>query len=491
MITGIVVAALTAFVTLFAVASVSDMGGSDAAGNGMAEGFATLGILALYFVTGLFALIAMLGGDMPYVGRAAYALLIACAGVAIWMAFTLLLRPSQVPGQWPIAIVAGTPALAVAYGLWALIAPLRAAVGPRVAGGVLLGGLALLSLCIVPMSVVRNTADEREAARVAGWQARFDATPGSAPLQQWLPFLNSDVYSLEEAARQKILALPTREHDAEAMLDGDTFPFGRLSEFDFDPTPEFCSKALASLSRRAAAVPPSGAKSTFDDVSDQVAGASAAITWLVSFACSSDAQSSAWEAVARRYGATDYQVDGLVQARDPKRLGSVLYNSPPHAAMLTSKASLHAWLSFAWGPGGIAPDAATYLEGARKLNHRTADAVTWLTDPYAKEEAWELTRFIPELDLEPTPQLCAAALNGIGADLTDAYHPTEDNPLDYSELDDRLGQGRPLQALVWLAGHGCAAQPQIEAAEALVKSYRPAPEREAMLAALAATQVKQ
>jgi hypothetical protein len=338
--------------------------------------------------------------------------------------------------------------------------------------------------------MARNAALTRDADRIAAWQARFDATPDKAPLPQWLPFLDSGVYSLAEAARQRILALPTRQTDALGMLDADTFPFALMSQFDFDPTPEFCQKALASLTRRAAAMPAPGAKSTFSDVSDQVAGASSAISWLVGFACASDAQSQAWEAVARRYGGQDYEVADLVQARDPKALGHELYNSPPHASMLTSKATLHAWLNFAWGPGGIAPDAATYIDGARKLDHRTADAVAWLTDPNEKIEVWELIRFIPELDLETTPQLCAAALNAIGSDLSEAYHPTADNPLDYSELGERLGEGQPLQALLWLAGNGCAAQPQIDAAEALVKAYRPAPEREVMLAALAGVAVK-
>jgi hypothetical protein len=171
-------------------------------------------------------------------------------------------------------------------------------------------------------------------------------------------------------------------------------------------------------------------------------------------------------------------------------LGSVLYNDPPHASMLTPKTTLRGWLKFAWGPGGIAPDAATYIAGARKLDNRTAAAAAWLADPNERVEAGELMHFIPELDLEPTPQLCAAALNVVGEELTEEYHPTADNPLDYSELGERLGGGQPLQALLWLAGQGCPAAPQIDAAETLVKAYRPAPEREAMLAALAATQVK-
>ena len=482
---------MTLFVTLVVTGMVSDMGGSDAAGNAMSEAFTALAIFVLYGLAGAFALIALIGGDMPDFGRALYAILAICSGVALWMAYSLLIRAPQPPGLWPVAIVAGAPVLVVAYGFWALIGPLRRAVAPGWAGGVLLGALALLSLSIVPMQMARDAAVAREAARVAAWQTKFDATPATAPLQQWLPFLDSGVYALADAARQKILTLPTRQSDAEAMLDADTFPLGFTSQYDFDPTPEFCQKALASLSRRAAAVPPPPAKPSYYAVSDQVAGATSAITWLVGFACSADAQSKAWEAVARAYGATDYDVADLVQARDPKRLGFTLYNDPPHASMLTSKATLHAWLNFAWPPGGVAPDVVTYLDGARKLDHRNADAVAWLSDPNTKDTTgWELLHFLPDLDLEPTPELCAAALGLIGPELTEAYHPTADDPLAYPELDQRLGQGQPLQALLWLAGHGCPAGPQIDAAVTLVSAYQFAPAQMTMLAALASVKGK-
>ena len=47
-------------------------------------------------------------------------------------------------------------------------------------------------------------------------------------------------------------------------------------------------------------------------------------------------------------------------------------------AIIAAKASLRAWLSFADDNN---PHAAEALEGARKLSHRTSDAVAWLTNP--------------------------------------------------------------------------------------------------------------
>jgi hypothetical protein len=45
--------------------------------------------------------------------------------------------------------------------------------------------------------------------------------------------------------------LPSRQADAEAMLQHDEFPFGELGAFDLDPTPSLCDKARASLTRGA------------------------------------------------------------------------------------------------------------------------------------------------------------------------------------------------------------------------------------------------
>jgi hypothetical protein len=42
-----------------------------------------------------------------------------------------------------------------------------------------------------------------------------------------------------------------------------------------------------------------------------------------------------------------------------------------------------------------------------------------------------------------------------------------------------------LNALTWVAGHGCEAEPELSTAEEAVRSYQDSPERAAMLATLA------
>jgi len=300
-----------------------------------------------------------------------------------------------------------------------------------------------------------------------------------------MPFLSSDVYSVEQAARAKIQALPSRQSDAEAMLERDQFPFKELSQFDLDATPTLCEKAHASLSRRAAALAPApGAKPDFYKIAPDLDAAAGAIRWLVGLDCASDAQALAWEALGRSYGASDFALSDLIDARDPKRLGAVLRDAPPKISMLNTKSTLRAWLNFAYGPGGETDDTPRLIAGARSLDHRTADAVDWLKGDYAAGDRFVLMHFLPQLDLDPTPELCKRALSAIGEDLAAVYRPTADSPLPYRQLGERLGVGHPLEALIWLAGAGCDADPQLTTALEVVNAYQPSPEREAMVAAL-------
>ncbi len=485
---GLLLALACLFFTFVLTAWMSHLTGrGDPAGAAMGLGFAELGFLLLFVLLTALMLTAGQCGAMPASGRIAILLLAPAAFVAMFKASDLLDKPHVSPGQWALIIPAAAPTLIVAYCLWALIAPLRARVPARVAGFGLLGALGLICAAIFPLEAMRAHQDTVWEARVAAWEAKLAAMPDDAGLPQWIPLLNSGVYSVEEAARAKIMALPSRQRDAEAMLAHDEFPLGELSQFDLDPTPELCRNAQASLSRRAAALAlKPGEKPDFNKIADEFFGASRAIPWLVSLACASDAQALEWEALGRSYGASDSDVLDLVEARDPKNLGWKLIYYPPKVSMLTPKTTLRAWLNFAYGLTKSDPaDRPRLLAGARALDHRTADAVAWLQKGHADLDLYVLLHFLPQLDLDTTPALCAAALSEIGTELAEVYRPTADNPLPFSELGERLGAGEPLVALQWLAGHGCDANAQLSAAEEVIAAYQPSPERETMAAALA------
>jgi hypothetical protein len=486
-VAGLLLAAACLFFTFFLTILMSHPGGGDPAGDAIGREFTSIALLLFCHLLGALVLTAVLGGAMPRSGRTAILLLAPAAFVAMFRASDLLTKPSVSPGQWALIIPAAAPTLIVAYCLWALIAPLRARVPERVAGFGLLGALGLVCAAIFPLEAMRTHGDAVVAADQAALEAKVASMPDDAGLAQWIPLLNSGVYSVEETARAKILALPSRQRDAEAMLARDEFPLGELNQFDLDATPALCQNAQASLSRRAAALAlKPGEKPDFDKIAAEFYRATVAIPWLVSLGCASDAQALQWEALGRSYGKSDTDVLDLVEARDPKNLGWKLIYYPPRASMLTPKTTLRAWLNFAYGLYKSDPaDRPRLLAGARALDHRNADALAWLQEVPAASDSFVLLHFLPQLDLDTTPALCAAALSEIGKELAALYRPTADNPLPFRELGERLGAGEPLVALQWLAGHGCDANAQLSAAEEVIAAYQPSPERETMAAALA------
>ena len=70
-------------------------------------------------------------------------------------------------------------------------------------------------------------------------------------------------------------------------------------------------------------------------------------------------------------------------------------------------------------------------------------------------------------------------------EFANAYRPTPDIPLPYSDLVERLRIGRPLMAVQWFALQGCDADKELSAAELLIRGYGEAPQRTQILDALA------
>ena len=80
--------------------------------------------------------------------------------------------------------------------------------------------------------------------------------------------------------------------------------------------------------------------------------------------------------MAKGYRDTNFDVFELAELRDPKELGRVLREYPARFSMLTPKAHLKAWLGYA-NDYALREQA---LAGARRLDHRTADAIELLSD---------------------------------------------------------------------------------------------------------------
>jgi len=149
---------------VLALATLSDLASSDAAGNGYAQAYAAIEIFLLWGLLALITLIAGVKGAVAWPSVTAAAILIPASGIVTFEALELLSRPSLPPFLWPLIIPATVPPLVLAFSYWALIPPLHAIIGPRLAGGFVWGLILLLCLAIVPLQQMRNEADNRVAA---------------------------------------------------------------------------------------------------------------------------------------------------------------------------------------------------------------------------------------------------------------------------------------------------------------------------------------
>jgi hypothetical protein len=465
----------------FFIALLTSLTGSDAAGNAYSQAFAAIAFIIVWLLLALITLIAAIKGSFPLPAIIAAIVLIPTSGLVVMDVQGLLSRPNLTPYLWPIVIPVLIPAPVIAFSFWALSPRLRTAIPARIAVSAIWGAVFLLCAAVVPFDMIRNRADDDIAAARAKIAADYARLPTDAPLQDLLPFMASLYDDKVTELRNRVRNRAGRQAEAEAMLVRGDFPLRYLNQIDLDPTPSLCEKARAQLRQQAAPlVLKTGETKPYAIIAQRVSDAVVAMKWLVGYDCSCDAESRAWEDMAKAYTGTNFDVFELARLRDPKELGRILNHYPERFSMLTSKAHLKAWLKFA--------DDKQYrdraLAGARQLDHRTADATEMLRDKLDISAPWQVLKHMPALDLEPTPALCAAVLMELRNRFDKTFRPAADDQRSYSELLARLGADRPLTALAWVAGHGCDAEAELSLAEDLIRSYQDSFDRQMMLRSL-------
>lgn len=470
--------ALALLLWLAQMAMLPDQTGGDPAGTAIARGFVQLWVVALWLVLGAMALLAVVLGEMPNTARIAAIILVPVSCLVSLSAATLLTRPELSPYRWPLLGPAAVPPLVILFCYWALIPALRGWIPANAATAIIWGSVLVLDLALLPMTQLRQNVLDAQAADAQRIRDAFASVPAGAPLWEWTAFIGKDApWPIEDKAVEAVQALDRRQSDAETMLERGDFPLRYIGQFDLEPTPSLCEKARALLRRRAAAPLLQSPQSKPDgsSIAQQISDAEQAMQWLVGLGCSCDAESTAWEAAARRY---DYDVERLVRLRDPAALGATLRNNPPRFSMLNSATHLRGWLNYA--------DRSAYraqaLAGARALPHRTADAEEMMGDEWS---GLAVLTYLTELDLTATPSLCTQALARLHERLDQAYRPPPDDPRSYADLVEQI---RPwaLPALIWLAEHGCDAKAALQDAIELIQLRQISPDRDAMLAQLTA-----
>ncbi|MHB8270165.1 hypothetical protein [Bradyrhizobium sp.] len=482
---GIVLSALIGLLWALNLATLASLGNSDAAGNAIGEAYAAIQIIALWSLLTVLTVVAYLKGAAPKAAKAAALVIVPASGFAAMAAADLLARAYLSPFLWPLVIPAFVPPLVV---IWCFLA-LR---GRTRMAGIALGTLpvVIVAVCLLiqPLSLMRKAVNDAETARLQKYDADLARVPVGAPMSEWTPFLDTRDDTKRAKVLDSIRSLELRQAQAEQMLDRGDFPLGYLGFFDLDPTPALCNKARNLLRKRVAPlVLKSPNSKPYSDIAVQVSDAVAGMSWLVGYDCSCDAESAAWESMAKDYRDTNFDVYRLAELRDPKELGRTLRERPERFSMLGPKSHLKGWLRFA-DDKDLRERA---LAGARALDHRTADAVDIFVNKYDDESKWKLLRYLTALDLEATMPLCANALSQLHGQFARVYRPgPSDEPRPYSELLERLGNGEQLSDLIWLAGHGCDAGPELSEATVLVNAYRDSPGRKEMLAELTRLQEK-
>jgi hypothetical protein len=482
---GIVLGTLIGLLWALNLATLASLGNSDAAGNAIGEAYAAIQIIALWSLLTVLTVVACVKGAAPKAAKAAALVIVPASGFAAMAAANLLARAYLSPFLWPIVIPAAVPPLIV---IWCFLA-LR---GRTRLAGIALGALpvAVVAVCLLiqPLSLMRKAVNDAEAARLEKYDTDLARVPAGGAMWEWTPFLDTRDDTKREKVLDRIRGLEQRQDQAEQMLDRGDFPLGYLGFFDLDPTPALCDKARSLLRKQVAPLALKTPDSKpYSDIAMLVSDAVAGMSWLVGYDCSCDAESMAWESMAKDYKDTNFDVYRLAELRDPKELGRALRERPERFSMLGPKSHLKGWLRFA-DDKDLREKA---LAGARTLDHRNADAVEIFVNKYDDESKWKLLRYLTALDLDATMPLCANALSQLHGQFAKVYRPgPNDEPRPYSELLERLGNGEQLPDLIWLAGHGCEAEPELSEAVTLVKAYQDSPGKAEMLATLTQLQAR-
>ena len=478
-IAAIVLSLLILVVWAALVATLSSLGDSDAAGNGLEEAFAGIEIVLVWILLAILLIVTCVWGATPWQGIAAAVVLLPASGIAAVVALGLLADRATAPFLWPIMVPGVVPPVVVAFGFWTLLPRVRAVVPMGFAVGGVWGVTLLLCVAMWPLSVVRDRALQQAMDERAKWSAELTAMKSDAPLWEWKRFLDARNPLGVDGALERIRVLERRQSDAEIMLDRGDFPLRYLGLLNLRPTQAICDKARALLRRQVQPlVPQTPNARPYAEIADAVEGALSAIQWLVGYGCPCEAEAQAWETMARSYRDTNFDVVSLGDYRDPKELGWEVRQNPEQFGMMLPQAPLVAWLNVAEVPA-LRERA---LSGARQVDGRTDQAIALLHQ--GQDVPAMVLHALPALDLDATPALCGAASPVVYTALTSVVRPAADESRAYSVLLQQMGSDAPLLALQFLASHGCDESAALGEAEALVRAYQDSPERAAMLANL-------
>ena len=339
---------LVLFFYAIALATLSDLRSSDAAGNAYAQAFGAIEIIVLWLLLAVLAIIAWAKGDMPAWTVIAAAILVPVSGFVTMTALELLARPHIPPFLWPIVIPALAPPLVVAFCFWALLPSTHARVPAIYAGGIAWGAILLLCISIMPMFQTRNAEHDQIEAGRAKNAADFAKLTVDSPLWEWVPFLARPIRrSSAMRSTASVISSGVKVTLKQCLIAAIFRSVNSAPSISHQH--QRCAKRRASFYASVPSVLTLKEPNSkpFKDIAVAVGDAVSAMSWLIDYDCPCAAQAEAWETMAKTYRDPGYDIYRLAELRDPKLLGRALYENPERFSMLTPRAHLKAWLKFA------------------------------------------------------------------------------------------------------------------------------------------------
>ncbi len=302
---------------IMSMASLSDLHGSDAAGNGLAAAFGMLASIALWIALLVLLLFSAIRGAWPAWTRWAALILFPACAVASFLAIGLL-NSSFYKAKWPLVVPGVAPVLMIVYAVWALYPTLQRALPAVWFSATVWGAILILSLVVWPEYVYRARhgredqakaeaeykASEPQRVEVARQESQIalNKLDDKTPLRDWLEFTGPE-NELRGQAFEKIRHLTRRQADAEILFrQGFTYLQRDLPELDLQATPPVCEgsiryfrEKLGDLRPRIDNPPPFAAVQEF--IQPYMPG----LRWMVEHRCDCGAVLDELESAVRRY----------------------------------------------------------------------------------------------------------------------------------------------------------------------------------------------
>jgi hypothetical protein len=182
---------LAALIWIAQIETLSNMSGSDATGNGLAQGFAMLEIILLWLLLAVMLFMASVLASMPIPVVVPGLVLIPASGLSALSALDFHSRGSTGPYLWPIVISAAVPPLISLLCLWSIISPVRTSILDWCAAGVVWVTTLMLSASIFPLRHLRHMVEIQRGAERDMWAANFAKPAEDAPLLDRIRFLET------------------------------------------------------------------------------------------------------------------------------------------------------------------------------------------------------------------------------------------------------------------------------------------------------------